>query len=299
MPQPRRTSSGRSQPSRSSGGAKRSTARSGGGAKRSTARSSGGVAKRASGGGAKRSSSGGAKRGATSQRKAASSARKPAARKAASQRKTTARKSTARKTTARKSTSQRKAPARSAAASSRASGLEPQLRRGLTAVREMLSRGVVLSGERLQETMDDAVQRGRVTRSDAEDLVQRLLDLGRRQTEDVLSDLEQLLGRGARGGDVVASARQVGERARARVGSAAKQARSGPGDRVLREVDRARRAAGIGQTFPILGYEDLSAAQVSSRLGDLTPAELRKVRDHERRHANRKSVLDSIETKLR
>jgi hypothetical protein len=298
MPQPRRTSSGRSQSSRSSGGAKRSTARSGGGAKRSAARSSGGAAKRASGGGAKRSSSGGAKRGATSQRKAASSARKPAARKSASQRKTTARKSTARKSTARKATSQRRAPARSAA-SSGAGGLEPQLRRGLTAVREMLSRGVVLSGERLQETMDDAVQRGRVTRTDAEDLVQRLLDLGRRQTEDVLSDLEQLLGRGARGGDVVASARQVGERARARVGSAAKQARSGPGDRVLREVDRARRAAGIGQTFPILGYEDLSAAQVSSRLGDLTPAELRKVRDHERRHANRKSVLDSIETKLR
>ncbi|MEA2271633.1 MAG: hypothetical protein QOI98_341, partial [Solirubrobacteraceae bacterium] len=27
--------------------------------------------------------------------------------------------------------------------------------------------------------------------------------------------------------------------------------------------------------------------------------ELRKVRDHERRHANRKSVLDAIETKLR
>jgi polyhydroxyalkanoate synthesis regulator phasin len=295
MPQPRRSSSGRSQGSRSSGGATRSTARSSGGAAK---RSSGGGAKRASGGAAKRSSGSAAKRSATSQRKAASGgARKPAARKPAA-RKTAARKSTARKPAARKSTSQRKAAPRRAA-TSRAGGIEPNLRKGLSSVREMLTRGVVLTGERLQETMDEAVERGRVTRSDAEDLVQRLLELGRKQTEDVLSDLEQLLGRGARGGDVVASARQVGERARARVGSAAKQARTvTAGDRVLREVDRARRAAGLGQSFPILGYDDLSAAQVTGRLGDLTPAELRKVRDHERRHANRKSVLDSVEAKL-
>jgi polyhydroxyalkanoate synthesis regulator phasin len=273
MPQPRRTSSGRSQGSRSSGGAKRSTARS----------------------------SGGAKRGATSQRKAASSgARKPAARKTAARKSTAAKKTTAaRKPTARKSTSQRKTPKRAAPKRTQG-GLEPNLRRGLTSMREMLTRGVVLTGERLQETMDDAVKRGRVTRSDAEELVQRLLDLGRKQTEEVLSDLEQLLGRGARGGDVVASVRQAGERARTRAGSVAKQARSAPAsDRVLREVDRARRAAGIGQSFPILGYDELSAAQVTARLGDLTPAELRKVRDHERRHANRKSVLDSVETKLR
>jgi polyhydroxyalkanoate synthesis regulator phasin len=295
MPQPRRTSSGRSQGSRASGGAKRSTARSSGGAaKRSSGgaakRSSGGAAKRTSGSAAKRSSGGAAKRSATSQRKAASGgARKPAARKSA------ARKATARKSTARKPAARKAAPRRAVA-----SGIEPNLRKGLTSVREMLTRGVVLTGERLQETMDDAVERGRVTRTDAEDLVQRLLELGRKQTEDVLSDLEQLLGRGARGGDVVASARQVGERAAARVGSAAKQARNAnAGDRVLREVDRARRAAGLGQSFPILGYDDLSAAQVTGRLGDLTPAELRKVRDHERRHANRKSVLDSVEAKLR
>jgi hypothetical protein len=279
MPQPRRTSS---------------RSRSSGGAKRSTARSSGGAAKRSSAGGAKRSSGAAAKRGATSQRKAASGgARKPAARKPA------ARKSTARKPAARKSTSQRSAPRRSAA-SSRTANLEQNVRRSLTSVRELLTRGVVVSGERLQETMDDAVKRGRVTRSDAEDLVQRLLELGRKQTEEVLSDLEQLLGRGPRGGDVVASVRQAGERARTRAGSAAKQARSAPAvDRVLREVDRGRRAAGLGQSFPILGYDDLSAAQVTSRLGDLTAAELRKVRDHERRHANRKSVLDTVEAKLR
>jgi hypothetical protein len=54
----------------------------------------------------------------------------------------------------------------------------------------------------------------------------------------------------------------------------------------------------VGPSFPVTGYDDLTAAQINGRLTDLTPAELRKVRDYERRHANRKSVLNSIETKL-
>jgi hypothetical protein len=69
-------------------------------------------------------------------------------------------------------------------------------------------------------------------------------------------------------------------------------------DPALAQADRARRAAGVGPSFPVLGYDDLTAAQVQSRLADLTPAELRKVRDYERRNANRKTVLSSIEEKL-
>jgi hypothetical protein len=137
-------------------------------------------------------------------------------------------------------------------------------------LRDALTKGVMLTGDRIQEVVDDAVKRGRMTRSDAEDLVQRLISLGRKQTEDLIGDIEQLLGRGASTG----------------------------GDRVLRHVDKARRAVGIG-TFPILGYDDLSAAQVTERLDALTPAQLRKVRDHEKRNANRKSVLQAIERKLK
>jgi hypothetical protein len=125
---------------------------------------------------------------------------------------------------------------------------------------------VVVTRERLQEAVDDAVERGRMTRADATDLVTQILALGRRTTEDVLGDIDQLLG--------------------------------GPADRVRREVDRARRATGLGPSFPILGYDDLNAGQVQSRLDDLTPAELRKVRDYERRNANRKTVLAAIESKL-
>jgi len=138
---------------------------------------------------------------------------------------------------------------------------------GVSALRELLARAVMLPTERLRETIDDAVRRGRMTRADAEDLAASLIAMGRRQTEEVLRDLEQLMGR--------------------------------PGsDRVLREVDRARRFAGFGGAFPITGYDDLSGAQIISRLDELTPAELRKVRDYERRHGNRKTVLSAVERKL-
>jgi hypothetical protein len=148
---------------------------------------------------------------------------------------------------------------------------------------------VMLTRDRIEETVEEAVSRGSMTRDAAQDLVAGLVERGRRQTSDVLSDLEQLLGRG-RGTDVAA-------RARRQVGDATARARDA-GDQVLVQADRARRVAGVGPSFPILNYDDLTASQVQSRLGTLTPAELRKVRDYERRNANRKSVLDAIETKL-
>jgi hypothetical protein len=69
-------------------------------------------------------------------------------------------------------------------------------------------------------------------------------------------------------------------------------------DRLARTADRARRTVGVGPSFPILGYDDLTAAQVNARLKGLSPTELRRVRDYERRHANRKSVLEAIERAL-
>jgi polyhydroxyalkanoate synthesis regulator phasin len=145
----------------------------------------------------------------------------------------------------------------------------------LAALRERLVSSLTITTDRLQDAVDDAVRRGRMTRKDAEDLLATLVSAGRAQSEALLADVEQLLGRG------------TGVRARA-VDS---------GDAVLRKVDRARRRVGAG-TLPILGYDDLTAAQITKRLGDLTPAELRKVRDHERRGDARKSVLAAIERKL-
>jgi hypothetical protein len=148
---------------------------------------------------------------------------------------------------------------------------------------------VMLTRDRIEETVEEAVSRGSMTRDAAQDLIAGLVERGRRQTSDVLSDLEQLLGRG-RGTDVAA-------RARRQVGDATARARDA-GDQVFVQADRARRVAGVGPSFPILNYDDLTASQVQSRLGTLTPAELRKVRDYERRNANRKTVLNAIESKL-
>jgi polyhydroxyalkanoate synthesis regulator phasin len=147
---------------------------------------------------------------------------------------------------------------------------------GLSALAEQLANRiikplglVVLTRERIQETLDDAAERGRLTRSDANQLGAELVRLGRQQTDELLADLERLLGQG-----------------RQRL------------DRIVRGADRARRTVGVGSAFPIAGYDELTAGQVQKRLGDLSPAELRKLRDYERRHANRKSVLAAIEKAL-
>jgi hypothetical protein len=63
-------------------------------------------------------------------------------------------------------------------------------------------------------------------------------------------------------------------------------------------LDRARRTVGAAPAFPIEGYDELTVAQVSARLQGLTPAQLRRVRDYERAHANRKGVLETVEQLL-
>jgi polyhydroxyalkanoate synthesis regulator phasin len=155
---------------------------------------------------------------------------------------------------------------------------------GIAAALDTLHQGVVLRRERLQEVVDDAVRRGRMTRDDAEDLVQSLVASGRRQAEDLYAEVEKLVDRG-----------------RKEVGTAATQARKRTArSPVAREVDKARRriaGGGLGG-FPILAYDDLTSAQVLERLPDLGPAELRRVRDHERRGAHRKGVLAAIEKRL-
>ncbi len=141
---------------------------------------------------------------------------------------------------------------------------------------------VMLTRERIQDTLDEAAARGRVTRDDANELVSELVQRGRAQTDDVLADIEQLLDRG-----------------RSQIETATKRARrTEPVDRLVRTADTARRKVGVGPSFPILGYDELTAGQVDGRLSGLTPAQLRKVRDYERRHGNRKSVLAAIEKEL-
>src|SRR5215217_9467612 len=61
------------------------------------------------------------------------------------------------------------------------------------AFREALEKSITISRERLQEVVDDAVRRGRMTRGDAEELVSRLVTRGRDQADDLLSQLERMI----------------------------------------------------------------------------------------------------------
>ena len=141
----------------------------------------------------------------------------------------------------------------------------PQPRK-TTAAREQLRRVinpldlVVITRVRLQEIVDEAVERGRITRGDAADLVTDVLARGRSQADELLAELEQMIGRAP--------------------------------------IEAARRVTGLGPEFPITGYDDLTAAEVAAELDGMSDADLRKVRTYERANANRKTVLGAVERKL-
>ncbi len=141
----------------------------------------------------------------------------------------------------------------------------PQPRK-TTAAREQLRRVinpldlVVITRVRLQEIVDEAVERGRITRGDAADLVTDVLARGRSQADELLAELEQLIGR--------------------------------------TPIEAARRVTGLGPEFPITGYDDLTAAEVAAELDGMSDADLRKVRTYERANANRKTVLGAVDRKL-
>jgi polyhydroxyalkanoate synthesis regulator phasin len=200
-----------------------------------------------------------------------------------------ARSRTANPRAAKPSAPKRSAPKRSAAKRTSSTVTAKTAADGLANAAEQLTARVIsqldlvmLTRERIQATLDDAAERGRVTRTDANALVAELVNLGRQQTDDLIRDLEQLLGRGIE-----------------QLGSATRRARRvEPVDRLVRGADRARRTVGVGPTFPILGYDELTGRQVVERIGELSSPQLRTVREYERRHGNRKTVLAALERAL-
>jgi polyhydroxyalkanoate synthesis regulator phasin len=158
------------------------------------------------------------------------------------------------------------------------------------AFREALEKTITISRERLQEVVDDAVRRGRMTRGDAEEMVGRLVTRGRDQAEDLLSQLERVL----------AQVREAPGRAKQQVGDRAVRARKRAVkavDKPLAGADRVRRAARV-PGFPITAYDQLTIRQIDRRMQELSRAELRRVRDYERRNRGRKSLLRSLDRKL-
>ncbi len=117
----------------------------------------------------------------------APAAKKPAAKKAAKAKPKKAAKKTAAKAT--KSSAKSGSKKASKKSSSRpTAGLD----KSIAQFRDSLEHSVTLSRDRIQEVVDDAVKRGRMTSGDAEKMLGELLKRGRKQTDALLSELEKM-----------------------------------------------------------------------------------------------------------
>ena len=89
-----------------------------------------------------------------------------------------------------------------------------------------------------------------------------------------------------------AALRETARRATERARTTARQARKVPG--VAYAEGEVKGAAAGEEDIPIANYDDLNANEVISQLNGLSQVDLSKVDAYERKHANRKSVLDKV-----
>jgi polyhydroxyalkanoate synthesis regulator phasin len=188
----------------------------------------------------------------------------------------------------------RKTTSRRSPAAGRSDKSVQAFRDALERSRGALESNLTLSRERIQEVVDDAVERGRMTRGDANKLVSNLVSHGRKASDDLMRDLEKLLEQARK--EVDSRTSPARRQARSAAGRGARSVRDAA-DRPLAEADRLRRRTGAPGP-PITGYDQLTAGQVKSRLKALNKAELRKVRTQEKRGKVRKGILNDIERRL-
>ncbi|HEX4306663.1 MAG TPA: hypothetical protein VHZ54_11530 [Solirubrobacterales bacterium] len=115
-------------------------------------------------------------------------AKKPAAAKAKKPAANPDKKQTAKKPKAKK-TPAKNAAGKKSSAKSKSVGLD----KSFAQLRDSLEHSVTLSRDRIQEVVDDAVKRGRMTHGDAEKMIGELFKRGRKQTDAMLSELEKLV----------------------------------------------------------------------------------------------------------
>jgi polyhydroxyalkanoate synthesis regulator phasin len=226
--------------------------------------------------------------------------------------KSTSRKRSATKAKAKPKSRAKTKPASRASASSRRRASAGRSDKSVQAFRDALERSrsalesnVTVPRERIQEVVDDAVKRGRMTRTDANELVSKLVSRSRKATDDLMRDLEKLLEQARKEVESRTSkarkeleTRSAGTRRQAkRAGERAARAARDAADRPLAEADKLRRRTGAPGPA-ITGYDQLTAPQIKARLKDLNKAELRKVRTQEKRGKARKSILDTIDKQL-
>ncbi len=144
-----------------------------------------------------------------------------------------------------------------------------------------------------------------MTRDDANELVNKLVTKGRKQTQDLMKEVEKAIDQARK--EVEGRATKARKQVESQTTKARKQARRrvdkatkaviDAADEPLAQGDKLRSRAGL-PGFPITAYDQLTAAQVKSRVGTLTKADARKVRTYEKRNKDRKSILDAVEKRL-
>lgn len=187
---------------------------------------------------------------------------------------------------------------------------EGGLDQSIESFRASLERSVTVSRERLQEVLDDAVDRGRMTRRDAETVISELLDRGRRQRDTLLDELERLGKQiGKQSENLARQAREVTEKPLAKAERKLRRGRAKSARRTDKKPTGSPPALAAAKTkrsssdsavepFPIADYDNLNATEVRKSLADLNPAQLRAVREREAAGAARKTVLGAIDKKL-
>jgi len=59
--------------------------------------------------------------------------------------------------------------------------------------------------------------------------------------------------------------------------------------------EQDRRGESPDRNLPIRDFDSLTVDEVTAKLGNLSAADLRQIRDYERKHRNRSTLLDEIE----
>jgi chromosome segregation ATPase len=62
---------------------------------------------------------------------------------------------------------------------------------------------------------------------------------------------------------------------------------------------RLVESEGIGSGFPIAGYDELNVEEIKNRLDGLTAAQIRAIREYEKRNKNRETLIEQFDRKLK
>jgi hypothetical protein len=56
---------------------------------------------------------------------------------------------------------------------------------------------------------------------------------------------------------------------------------------------------GVNGGFPVPGYDELNVGEIAGRLDGLTAAQIREVREYEKRNKNRETLIDQLDRRLK